>query len=56
MRCHRAFCVYAGNNEERISKKAATFAQQQAAQEQPGANKTAENWLRSRAGRSLKDA
>ncbi|ETP31406.1 hypothetical protein F442_19731 [Phytophthora nicotianae P10297] len=56
MRCHRAFWVYASDNGERISEKAATFAQQQAAQEQPGANKTAENWLRSRAGRSLKDA
>ncbi|KAF4147845.1 Ulp1 protease family C-terminal catalytic domain-containing protein [Phytophthora infestans] len=56
MRCHRAFWVYASDNGESISKKAATFARQQAAQEQPGANKTAENWLRSRAGRSLKYA
>ncbi|KAF4045743.1 hypothetical protein GN244_ATG01916 [Phytophthora infestans] len=56
MSCHQAFWVYASDNGESISKKAAAFAQQQAAQEQPGANKTAENWLRSRAGRPLKYA
>ncbi|KAF4045204.1 hypothetical protein GN244_ATG02588 [Phytophthora infestans] len=56
MRCHRAFWVYASDNGESIYKKAAAVAQQQVAQEQPGANRTPENWLRSRAGRSLKYA
>ncbi|KAE8892240.1 hypothetical protein PF003_g23581 [Phytophthora fragariae] len=55
MRCHRGFWAYAGEVGAEISASAARFAREQAAQDPPGADKAAEDWLRSRAGRTLKD-
>ncbi|KAF4037333.1 hypothetical protein GN244_ATG10561 [Phytophthora infestans] len=55
MRCHRGFWVYAAEHgEDVVSGNAARFAREQVAQELPGVNKAAENWLRSRAGRALR--
>ncbi|EGZ15146.1 hypothetical protein PHYSODRAFT_333416 [Phytophthora sojae] len=54
MRCHRGFWAYAGEASAEISDSAARFARKQAAQDAPGANEAAQDWLRTRAGRGLR--
>ncbi|KAE9289333.1 hypothetical protein PF008_g25910 [Phytophthora fragariae] len=55
MRYHKGFWVYAGEEGASISERAGRFAREQATFPVPGDSKAAGNWLRSRAGRTLRD-
>ncbi|KAE9117230.1 hypothetical protein PF010_g8674, partial [Phytophthora fragariae] len=55
MRYHKGFWVYAGEEGASISESAGHFAREQATLPVPGDSKAAGNWLRSRAGRTLRD-
>ncbi|KAE8959890.1 hypothetical protein PF007_g30457 [Phytophthora fragariae] len=55
MRYHKGFWVYAGEEGASISESAGHFEREQATLPVPGDSKAAGNWLRSRAGRTLRD-